>query len=330
MIKFKTPVARIVQGELWKAREKKDDAGQPMKDEAGHPRMQRFFAVAIPKQPGHTHWSQTDWGRQVWDEGVRSHQQFAQHPSFSWKIEDGDSQIPNKRMKKNCEREGHPGHWIIKFSTELSEPIPTYNSTGSATMPGEAFKPGNYVEVFAMVKGNTGKTQGVYMNPLMVALAGYGEPIATEADPSEAGFGQSALPPGASAVPLASTTLTPPATALPGMQPVAATTFSHPVTLGVPLVPAAVLPQSAAPLSLSAPAVTQVAALAPAASGATTSPSNLVAVQPNLAFLLGPLAPIAPAVPQLTPQALAAGHTYADLRGKGYTDDQLRAAGYLV
>lgn len=317
MIKFKTPVGRIVQGELWKARERKDDAGQPMKDEAGHPRMQRFFAVAIPKQPGHTHWSQTDWGRQVWDEGVRAHQQFAQHPSFSWKIEDGDSQVPNKKMRKNCEREGHPGHWIVKFSTELSEPIPTYNSTGSATMPGEAFKPGNYVEVFAMVKGNTGKTQGVYMNPLMVALAGYGEPIATEADPSEAGFGQSALPPGASAVPLASMTLTPPATVLPGM------TLTPPA--GVPLVPAAVLPQSAVPLS-------QVA-LQPAGSAGstpTTSPSSLVAVQPNPAFLLGPLAPIAPATPALSAAALAAGHTYAILRAAGHTDDALRAAGYLA
>lgn len=322
MIKFKTPVGRIVQGELWKAREKKDDAGQPMKDEAGHPRMQRYFAVAIPKQPGHTHWSQTDWGRQVWDEGVRAHQQFAQHPSFSWKIEDGDSQVPNKKMKKNCEREGHPGHWIVKFSTELSEPIPTYNSTGSATMPGEAFKPGMWVEVFAMVKGNTGKTQGVYMNPLMVALAGYGEPIATEADPSEAGFGQSALPPGASAVPLASTTLTPPATALPGMQP-PATTLMPP---GVPLVPAATLPQSAVPLSQAAP-------LLAVSAGSTqmTSPSSVVAVQPNPAFLLGPLAPIAPAVPQLTPQALAAGFTLEKLRAAGHTDDAaLRAAGYLV
>jgi hypothetical protein len=323
MIKFKTPVGRIVQGELWKARPRKDDAGQTMKDESGNERMQRFFAIAIPKQPGHTHWAQTDWGRQVWDEGVRAHQQFAQHPSFSWKIEDGDSQIPNKRMKKNCDREGHPGHWIIKFSTELAEPIPTYNSSGTAPMPGEAFKPGNYVEVFAMVKGNTGKTQGVYMNPLMVALAGYGEPIATEADPSEAGFGQSALPPGASAVPLASTTLTPPATALPGMthlQPAAGTQFGT-----VPVAPAAVLPQSATPLSPPAP---QLAASA--GSTLMTSPSSPVAVQPNPAFLLGPLVPIVPAAPTLSAAALAAGHTYEKLRAAGHTDDQLRAAGYLA
>ena len=325
MIKFKTPVGRIVQGELWKARPRKDDAGQTMKDEAGNERMQRFFAVAIPKQPGHTHWAQTDWGRQVWDEGVRAHQQFAQHPSFSWKIEDGDSQIPNKRMKKNCDREGHPGHWIVKFSTELAEPIPTYNASGTAPMPGEAFKPGNYVEVFAMVKGNTGKTQGVYMNPLMVALAGYGEPIATEADPSEAGFGQSALPPGASAVPLASTTLTPPATALP----VSPAPLSGPAAL--PIVPAAVLPQSAAPLSISAP-LSQPAPQLVASPGSTsmTSPSSPVVVQPNPAFLLGPLAPIVPAAPTLSPAAVAAGHTYEKLRAAGHTDDQLRAAGYLA
>jgi hypothetical protein len=327
MIKFKTPVARIVQGELWKQRAKKDKAGATIKDAAGNDRMQRYFAVAVPKQPGHQHWNQTDWGRQVWDEGVRAHQQFAQHPQFSWKIEDGDSQVPNKKMKKNCDREGHPGHWIIKFSTEFSEPIPTYNANGSATMPGEAFKPGMWVEVFGSVKGNTGDTAGVYMNPLMVALAGYGLPIETESDPSEAGFGQSALPPGASAVPLASTTLTPPAAALPGMQPAAGTTFSHPVTLGVPMVPAAVLPQSAVPLSQVAPQVAGSAGSTPTTS--LSSPVQ-VAVQPNPAFLLGPLAPIVPAVPALSAAALAAGHTYANLRAAGHTDDALRAAGYLA
>lgn len=326
MIKFKTPVGRIVQGELWKQRPRKDNkTGQNVKDAAGNDRMQRYFAVAIPKQPGHQHWNQTDWGRQVWDEGVRAHQQFAQHPSFSWKIEDGDSQVPNKKMRRNCDREGHPGHWILKFSTELSDPIPTYNANGSATMPGEAFKPGNYVEVFASVKGNTGETAGVYLNPLMVALAGYGEPIATEADPSEAGFGTSPLPPGASAVPLASTAMTPPAAALPDMQPMQQMHAGQPA--GLPIVPAAALPQSAVPLSQ---AVQQP--VGSAGFTQTTSPSSPapVVVQPNPAFLLGPLTVPQVPTPQLTPQALAAGHTYADLKAKGYADDQLRAAGYIL
>jgi hypothetical protein len=55
--------------------------------------IQHYFALAIPKTPGHTHWAQTDWGRQIWDEGNRAHPNFAPHATFSWKIEDGDSAV---------------------------------------------------------------------------------------------------------------------------------------------------------------------------------------------------------------------------------------------
>jgi hypothetical protein len=316
-VDLKIPVGRIVQGQLWKVQKKTDPkTGAPLLGKDGLQRESRFFAVAVAKTPGHTHWSQTQWGQIIWAEGQKAYPQMSQHPSFSWKIEDGDSTVPNKKMKRNCDREGHPGHWILKFSTEKRGPISTWNATGSAPMPGEEFMPGRYVEVFANVAGNTGDTPGVYLNPVMVALAGYGPLIEVAPDPSVAGFGQSALPPGASAVPLASTTLTPPAAALPGT--------TAPTAHGLPVVPAAVLPQSAGPLSQPVPQ--------PAASpGSTpmTSPSSVV-VQPNPAFLLGPLAPIAPAAPTLSPAALAAGHTYKQLRDAGHTDEQLRAAGYLA
>lgn len=83
-------------------------------------------------------------------------------------IKDGNSQVPNKKGKKNCDREGFPGHWIIKLRSGF--PPKTYNGNGSEVMPPESFKPGNYAQVNVSVAGNTGDSPGVYINPVMAAL----------------------------------------------------------------------------------------------------------------------------------------------------------------
>lgn len=297
-ITLTTPVGRIVQGELWKGREVTDSKGVVKLGTDDKPVMSWFFAVAIAKQPGHTHWAQTEWGSQIWAEGHRAHPNFAPHPTFSWKIEDGDSVIPNKKGKKNCDREGHTGCWILKFSSYY--PIDkTYNANGTAPMPPEAFKPGNYVQVSVSVKGNTGETPGVYLNPNMVALSGYGEEIVFGPDVAEAGFGSAPLPAGASPAPLAVANLP-----------------------GVAAAPAPFAPAGVAPGLPSAPAV---AAALPA-----TSPSS-VPVTPNPAFLAGPVPPPTPPVPagpQMT--AKAGAFTYAQYIAQGWTDAALRAEGYLV
>jgi hypothetical protein len=232
-----TPVARIVQGELWKSRDVKDNRTGLVKIGAdGQPQKSWFFAIAIAKQPGHSHWSQTEWGAQIWAEGNRAHPQFAPHPTFSWKIEDGDSQVPNKKGKKNCDREGHPGHWILKLSSNFAIDQ-TYNANGTAPMPPEAFKTGHYVQVNMSVKGNTGDTPGVYLNPLMVALSGYGQEIASGPDVSEAGFGAAPLPAGASAAPLASALPMPAASAPPAVPSVPAYVAPVAVPSPVPVMP---------------------------------------------------------------------------------------------
>lgn len=294
-ISLTTPVGRIVQGELWKGREVTDNKGVVKIGTDGKPQMSWYFAQAIPKTPGCTHWAQekytnwkgevVEWGRLIWDEGNRAHPNFAPHPTFSWKIEDGDSVIPNKKGKRNCDREGHAGHWILKFSTQL--PITrTYNADGTAPLPPEAFKPGNFVQVNLTVKGNTGETPGIYLNPYMVALSGYGPEIVSGPDVAEAGFGGQPLPAGAQAVP---------------------------VSVALPTLPAPTLPVAPS-------------ALPPTLPGAPVHP---VAVAPNPAFLAGPpAAPPAPVGPQMT--AKAGGFTRDQYVAQGWTDAQLREQGMMV
>jgi hypothetical protein len=289
-VNLTTPVGRIVQGDLAKAQPVLDNAGKPKLTHDGKPMIQHFIALAIPKTPGHKHWGETDWGKQVWDEGFRSHPNFAPHPTFSWKIEDGDSAVPNKNGKKNVEREGFPGHWILKLRSGF---LPkTYTTVGwvpdgsnPPAIPAEGIRCGYYAQVNCSVAGNTGPSPGVYINPNMVALSGYGEEIIAGPDASEAGFGAAPLPPGASATPLG------------GFAPAA------------PVVPGGA--------SVSVP-------FAPPTPTTTTSPSNVPAPV-NPAFLAPPPPP---AAKQLT--AKANGASYADLIKAGWTDALLVQHGMML
>ena len=303
-IQITTPVGRIVQGKLWEPQEVKDQKGVAKIGTDGKPLVDYYFALAIAKTPGHTHWSQTDWGRQVWEEGNRAHPTFAPHPNFSWKVEDGDSQIPNKKGKRNCDREGFPGHWILKLRSGFA--IPTYNADGSAPMPANAFTPGNFAQVLISVKGNTGDTPGVYLNPVMAALSGYGAEIVMGPDASEAGFGAAPLPAGASAAPLVAPAGLPTPPAFPqGGAAVPAPFVPASVALGLPLAP--------------------TAAAVPATFHSSPAP---VAVAPNPAFLAGPAVAAPPPAPQMT--AAAGGATYEQFKAQGWSDEQMRASGYLV
>lgn len=211
-----TPVGRLVGGSLYTGKDTNYD-GEPLVykngPKAGQPRLDFSFGVAFPKTPGAQHWSQEPWLGPVWALG---HAAFpggeASRRDFSWKIIDGDSTEPNKKMKRPCDSEGYPGHWVVYFSG--SQPPRIYNANGSQliTEPG-AVKLGYYVQVCGSVTDNKpSKTPGVYWNHNMVALSAYGPEITTGPDVSSAGFGQGvALPPGAS--------VTPPAGALTAAPP---------------------------------------------------------------------------------------------------------------
>ena len=322
-INLTTPVGRIVQGDLWKPQPVLDNAGKPKLTRDGHPMIQHYFALAIPKTPGHTHWAQTDWGRQIWDEGNRAHPNFAPHANFSWKIEDGDSTVPNKKGKKNADREGFPGNWILKFRSGF---LPkTYNADGSAPVPADTLRCGYYAQVNCSVAGNTGESPGVYINPNMVALSGYGVEIIAGPDVAEAGFGAAPLPPGASATPIGGFAPTAPVL---GVAPPGAPTYGAPAAVAPFAAPSA--PAFSPPLSM--PPVTGTAGTA------TTSPFSAPAPV-NPAFLAPPVAaappvvaapPPLPAAPARTLTAKAAGASYADLIKAGWTDALLVQHGMML
>jgi hypothetical protein len=207
MNNFTTPVGRLVLGSITKAQETDFD-GNPLVfktgPDAGKPRKNYFMALAIPKG-AETHWNQTPWGAQIWKFG---HEAFPQGqadlPGFSWKIEDGDNAVPNPDagMKRNCDREGYLGCWILKFSSSFQSN--TYNSDGSAKVEPDSIKPGYFIQVNVDMQSNGKQSKsGVYLNHKMIALAAYGAEIIYGPDAAEAGFGASPLPAGASAVPVA-------------------------------------------------------------------------------------------------------------------------------
>jgi len=327
---FTTPPGRVVWGSMTEP-QTKDADGKPLViksgPDAGKPTQRYAFGLAIPKAPGQTHFAQKPadwdtnpllgpklgayWGETIWQTGHAAFPQVAQSPAFAWKVTDGDSQVPNKKGKKPCDQEGYAGCWILSFSSSFAPR--TFNSTGTAPIEAKEIKCGYYAQVAGSVDGNdSSQNPGVFLNHSLVALAGYGKEIITGPDPTSVGFGGGTLPAGASATPLGG---------LGGGTP--------PAPGGLPAPGAA--PATPAPAPAAAPAPT------PAAPAPTPAPTGVV---PNTGFLNGgapaPAAPApaapAPAAPAPGPTmtAKAGGVTYEAFKAKGWTDDQLRANGYLA
>lgn len=299
-----SPVGRIVRGSLYEP-QKVDMDGRPLVIKtglnAGQPRVDYQFAIAIPKGT-ERHWAETPWGAQIWNVGHAAYPQQAGLPGFAWKVIDGDDQTPSMKSKppgkRPCDNEGYKGNWVIRFSAGFAPKIYKEESPGAFMQIAQPdfVKPGYYVEVNFSVEGNSGQSPGVYMNHSMVCFRAYGPEISFGPDVASAGFGQSALPPGASAMPLASS---------------------------VPLPQVAALPN--APVAAPAPSSAPVAAVMPAPVTASVAPAVLVV--PNTGFLQMPAAPPAPAK-QMT--AAAGATPYAAYMAAGWTDAQLIQNGLMV
>jgi hypothetical protein len=329
-INITSPVGRIVMGSLYNPNTT-DAEGKPLVvksgPNAGQPRVNFFFALAIPKEPGHTHWAQTSWGQRIWALGHQCFPQAAQSAAFAWKIEDGDSQIPNKKGRKPCDNEGWPGHWILKFSGGFPPKIYRQEGGGYVQITDKDFvKPGYFVEVAYNVDGNNSQSQpGIYLNHSMVCFRAYGPEIVFGPDVNAAGFGAAPLPAGAS--------MTPPAGSIPmpaagGMQ-APGTGYAPPAAPGagnVPPVPGA-MPSASPFAGTASPPSAPVNVGTGYASPATISPSNGIPVAPAPQFLQVPAAPAAP-VKQMT--ALANGVPYEAFVAKGWTDAMLVANGLML
>jgi hypothetical protein len=199
-----TPVGRLVEGSLYKGNEFNAE-NQPLMfktgPNAGKPRVDYYFAVAIPKG-NETHWNQTEWGQTIYSVGKLAFPKGQyDRPDFSWKITDGDSTILNKANRRPCDKDGFPGNWVLKFSRSYAPKI--YNADGSQLLQEEGYvNLGDYIQVHAVISGNeSDKQPGVYLNHMMVAFSGYGERIILGPDPKTVGFGNSPLPAGASVTP---------------------------------------------------------------------------------------------------------------------------------
>lgn len=181
----------------------KDEKGNPLVNSAGEQYTTRTIGIAIPKG-GEASWRDTPWGQQLvaraasdWKNGQHG------NPSFSWKVEDGDSTVPNKKGNKNCDREGWPGHWIIKPSTNFGVKMVDKNG-GPTPLGWDDLYAGCYVQAFCSTKGN-GRTDspGMFVNLEVLAFSGHGEKIVGTGgvDPTTIGFGQGPLPAGVTATP---------------------------------------------------------------------------------------------------------------------------------
>lgn len=233
-----TPIGRLVGGSLYEGKTTDaDDKPLVYKTgaKAGQARVEFSFAIAVPKTQVGQHWASEAWLRPVWDLAAAAFPAGeSQRRDFSWKIIDGDSQEPNKKMKRPCDQEGYPGHWVVWFSGSTAPRV--FNRDGSQllTEPG-AVKKGYYIQVCGSVDDNKpSQTPGLYWNHSMVAMAAYGPEIASGPDVGTAKFGQGvSLPAGAS--------LAPPAGALPvgapGAPPVFPPVVGGPPAPGAPALP---------------------------------------------------------------------------------------------
>jgi hypothetical protein len=299
-IYFMSPIGRLVQGSLYEPNET-DAEGNPRivksGPNAGQPNPEYFFSIAVLKGT-EQHWANTEWGAIIYNAGLKYFPNGqAQSPSFAWKVKDGDSQIPNSKGRKNCDREGWAGHWIINFKSRYAPNL--FNKTSGVLKEfpqKDGINLGDYVQVYGSVVSNESTQQpGVIINHRHVALMGYGPRITVGPDPESLSWGGQ-LPPGASAVPIAAGN---------GIADSGAPPVVPPQQYTAPAVP---------PQQYTAPAV----------------PSQQP-VQPYTPILNGP--PAAPAMPtppparRMTPKA--GNFTYEQWIAQGWSDAQLIQNGMM-
>ena len=223
-----TPVGRIVSGHP--ATENTTGyQNAPLIDKQGNPKSEFFFALAVEQ-------NDPNW-EPFWQQIVAVAQRDFpagqwQQPYFKWKVSNGND-------PKYQGKEGYAGHHIINLKSGFA---PSLHDIQCNQIDGSRIKRGDYVRVQISVQGNGDTTQnaGLFLNPSMVQLCGYGPEILTGPSAQEV-FGQAPVghtPAGMSATPVAPVNT--PANPMQPPQPV--------LPVGMPAQPAVQAPLSAAPM----------------------------------------------------------------------------------
>ena len=201
MVDLVTPVGRIVWGNPLVAKQRRDDNNKPKMKDDGTPDMVYSFGLAIQK--GHA--APIFAAMQQEAMGVFPNGQFP--ADFAWKFVDGDT--ADRKGQPYARRTGYAGHIVLAI--ESSFPIKTVQLVGGVYQDmTQGVKTGDYVMVGLGIVGHGQKPgvrmskPGLYINPKMVRFVGYGEEINNGPDAADM-FGTTdvALPPGASAIPMA-------------------------------------------------------------------------------------------------------------------------------
>lgn len=241
-----TPVGRLVSGHPMEMNPAMDDkTKQQRKFKDGSPMFNQSVGIAIPKN-GTTHWDQTEWGASIKAAAVAAYPRGEyNHRDFSWKITDGDSTEPNKKMVTPCSREGYPGHWVIFASSCF--PTPCYHvgkyQPHEVIQNKNEIKRGDYVRLsFSVAPNNSTDSPGMYINPVLLELSRAGQQImSANAPDAAAAFGSSApvIPQGAlvDAGVVQPATVTPTATVTPAHDLVQPQIMPGAVTTPPPPVP---------------------------------------------------------------------------------------------
>lgn len=199
-----TPVGRLVSGHPMEMHPVTDDrTGQQKTFKDGSPMFNQSIGIAIPKE-GTTDWKQTEWGQKIYAAAVAAYPR-GEHGmrTFSWKITDGDSTEPNKKMVTPCSREGYPGHWVLFASSCF--PTPCYHvgkyQPHEVIQNKNEIKRGDYIRIsFNVAPNNSTDSPGMYINPVLLELSRAGQQIMSANAPDAAsafGSSQPVIPRGA-------------------------------------------------------------------------------------------------------------------------------------
>ena len=287
---------RLVRGDLFTGNDKNKEGG-PRISKSGQPITSFFITVAIRKDDP----CLAKFFGMVSFVGERDFPSGqSKQPGFKSKIQDGDLLHNDRTGQQVPWPEWGHGHYIVNME-QVNQPIHTVDQNNAPIVDRNLIKNGDYVMVSVGVRGNDnqGLNAGLYLDPSIVKLIGYGEAIITRPDAATV-FGEApvALPPGASATPVAAVGAMPATAQVMGnyQQPIPADAPAYqpppaaaPGTSPPVGVPGAQLGNPSPPVATSpaAPVGIPPTGAAPLPGGATASPSNVPgAAAPNPNFLV--------------------------------------------